>query len=82
MANRTIHPVDRWDWAKPYGYRLFHHIAAIDRYLDDFDHPETRLYALGELERRYRAGPARLRSDWTQMRLRALALWRLHRQQL
>jgi hypothetical protein len=82
MADRNIHPIERSAWAEPLGRQLFHHIAAIDQYLDRFDDPGVRLYALQELEERYRTIPERLRSDWDHWRLRALALWRLHRQQL
>jgi hypothetical protein len=67
VADRDIHPIERWDWAEPYGYPL---------------DPGVKLFALQELEQRYRTTHPRLRSEWDQMRLQALALWRLHRQQL
>jgi hypothetical protein len=59
------------------------YIADIDKFLDRYDEPAAKLFALREMERAARRS-VRLRtsphSDYWQMRVRAMAIWRLHRQ--
>jgi hypothetical protein len=59
------------------------YLSDIDKSLDRFDEPAAKLFELNRMERHARNG-VRLRvdphSDYHQMRVRAIAIWRLHRQ--